>query len=206
MFQSDGQPRQLVLALLLVLAAGGGCGRGDTRADSPSARGASSVPAADDTSRAALLREAESLYVYDRDERKPLTRTDPDFKGPVVEDKALPDVRISTARLKDPRRHPRYRIIARINSSAPYDGLGLGKGFNYVWRNSWDSAQAGTWVTKIIPSDASKPDHVLTRDSRDIPYSHGDAREPRLVRIKVHSVALGLCIDDPRCGGHCGYY
>jgi len=199
-----------------VLTAGGACGSDRTPADTPAVTPVGSSAAATpvgssaavmpDTSRAAILREAESLYTYDRDERPPLSRNDKDFKGPVVDDSMVPQVRIATARLKDPSRRPRYRIIARINSDAPYDSLGLGKGYSYVWRNSWDDAQADTWVTKIIASDSTRPEHVLVRDPRYIAYSHGNAREPRLVRIKVHSLALGICVDDPRCGGHCGYY
>jgi hypothetical protein len=153
-----------------------------------------------------IVHEADSLYVYDV-ERDTLMVTDTAFPGPVVEDDNIPHMTIATARLKPNTPQPAHRIIARITSEAPYPPLGIEPGYNYVWRSSWSDADTASWVTKIVSRD-SATSHDLTRDARHHEYTPGmSAREPRLIILKVHSIALGLCLDDPMCPtGHCGYY
>lgn len=160
-----------------------------------------------DTSRASEIRAAQELYDYGK-ERTPLTVSDRKFEGPYVPDDSIPRMWISSAKLKANVRQPASRIIARIRSERAYPPMGIVAGYNYVWRNSWDERTASRWVTKIIPSDKSVDEHQLMRDARRQEYTHGKSPiEPRLVRIQVHSMAIGLCLDDPICSsGHCGYY
>jgi hypothetical protein len=160
-----------------------------------------------DTSHAAIVAQAESLYVFGR-ERQPVTVSDRRFKGPYVADESIPRMTIATAKLKSGITPPAHRIIARIRSARDYPKMGIDSGYNYVWRSSWDSAAAATWVTKVVPRDTSTAMHLLTRDPRNQEFTHGmSAMEPRLVRIQVHSAAIGACLDDPICpSGHCGYY
>jgi hypothetical protein len=199
-------------AVVLVLAAGTwGCDRSSGSADSSRSTVAEksitpSAPQQDDTAAAAIRREAQSLYVYGP-ERSPVRATDSNFTGPVVEDRRqIPKMWISTATLKDSTTRPAHRIIARIRSEGRYAALGIGTKYSYVWRSSWDTTQAQSWITKVVASDTTVLTHLLRRDSRHIPYSHGEPREPRLVQLRVHSWALVLCLDDPVCHGHCGSY
>jgi hypothetical protein len=168
-----------------------------------------SPPASDgsaDTSRAAIIRQAEDSYQYGP-ERAPVATTDPAFPGQHVPDGSIPRMTIATATLKPDVRRPSARIIARIRSAQPYAPLGIVAGDNYIWRSSWDTTKATTWVTQIIPGDRAAASHGLVRDPRRLEYSHGDPREPRLVLVTVSSVGLAFCFDDPVCGtGHCGYY
>jgi hypothetical protein len=169
--------------------------------DSPSAGDESA-----DTSRAAIIRQAEDSYQYGP-ERAPVTTTDSAFPGQHVPDGTIPRMTIATATLKRDVRRPPARIIARIRSSQPYAPLGIVAGDNYIWRSSWDTTKATTWVTQIIPGDRAAGTHALARDPRRREYTHGDPREPRLVLVMVSSVGLAFCFDDPVCGtGHCGYY
>jgi hypothetical protein len=114
---------------------------------------------------------------------------------------------IATAKLKPNMPQPAHRIIARIRSDAPYASMGIQSGFNYVWRNSWSDADTTSWITRVISRD-SLTALDLIRDPRRLEYTHGNsAKEPRLVILKVHSIALAVCLDDPMCPtGHCGYY
>ena len=185
-----------------------GCGDKSERRDSTAVRPDSVAPsrALPATSNAATIAEAESLYMYGS-ERPQQTLVDRDFPGPVVGDDSLPRMWIATATLKDSTTRPATRIIARIRSERAYPQAGIDSGYNYVWRSSWDTSAASSWQTKIISHDPAKKAHLLTRDPRKKEYSHGNAREPRLLRVKVHSVAFGACFDDPMCPtGHCGYY
>jgi hypothetical protein len=114
---------------------------------------------------------------------------------------------IATMRLKSGKPQPSHRLIARIKSDGDYPAMGIHEGMNLVWRSSWDSTTAGSWVTKIVPLAPFMPEHVLTRDPRMHEFTGGDPREPRLVRVTVASVAFAACLDDPMCGsGHCGYW
>ena len=178
--------------------------RGDTtagRADTtPKPEARSVLP------RASIAVEAESLYSYGR-ERPQVTVKDPEFRGPYVANDSLPRMWIATATLKKGVRRPPQRIIARIRSERPYPKAGIDSGYNYVVRSSWDAKEAKSWETKIVSADSRFDPYVLTRDRRMREYTHGDAREPRLVRVLVHSVGFGACFDDPICPtGHCGYY
>lgn len=162
--------------------------------------------ARDTISRTAIIRQAESLYAYGT-ERPQLRGKDPEFPGPVVGDGRIPRMWIATARFKGSGARPKDRIIARIRSEAPYPQMGIAKGYNYVVRNSWDRQAAHAWRTSVVARDMSIETHDLTRDARKIEFTHGEPLEPRLVVLKVHSVGLGVCLDDPVCGtGHCGYY
>jgi hypothetical protein len=160
-----------------------------------------------DYSRSEVLREAETLYDYGP-ERPPLSGVDPNFPGPHVPDGTIPRMWISTATLKPNVPLPRTRIIARIRSTAPYPQMGITAGYNYIWRSSRDSSVARKWTTAVVSADAGVRSHRLERDGRLIEYTHGDPAEPRLVVLRVASVSLGACLDDPVClpAGHCGYY
>jgi hypothetical protein len=162
-------------------------------------------PVATDTSRAAIVRAAQAFYDYGR-ERPPVAGRDKEFRGPHVADGSIPRMWIATASRKASAPPTRDVIVARIRSTADYPQMGLKAGYNYIWRSSSDSASAATWVSRIIPADTAAKSFTLTRDPRHIEFSHGNPKEPRLVRIKVGSEALGVCFDDPVCGGHCGYY
>lgn len=157
--------------------------------------------------RSSIIQRAESLYTYGPD-RPQLMATDSGFPGVHVPDGAIPRMWIATARWKGVGPRPRDRILARIRSEGPYPAMGIAAGYNYVSRNSWDSKSARYWQTQIVARDGSVKAHALMRDRRLIEYTHGDSLEPRLVVLKVGSIALGLCLDDPICRpmGHCGYY
>jgi hypothetical protein len=200
----------VMLAALFVAA--WGCGRSgdhpDTTQVEPSALPETTPlpPVLSDTSSGSIVREAQKLYDYGL-ERPPIAVRDAAFKGPYVPDDSLPRMWIATAKLKGSTRPP-HRIIARIRSERAYPPMGIDSGYNYIWRNSWDSTAAERWVTKIVAGNTRTKQHRLRRDPRRHEYTHGRSPlEPRLVRIKVHSVAIGACLDDPVCpSGHCGYY
>jgi hypothetical protein len=156
---------------------------------------------------AQVRRDAVSLYDFGP-ERPPINADDPGFQGPVVPDGQIPRMTIATATLKPNVPVPKDRIIARIRSERAYPPMGIAAGTNYIWRNSRDARRAKDWKTLIVGGDSAMTRHVLQRDARHMPYSHGDPAEPRLVVLHVHSVALGACLDDPMCSpsGHCGYY
>jgi hypothetical protein len=158
-------------------------------------------------SNAAVLNDARSLYDYGP-EREPFRDVDPDFRGPVVPDGEIPRMWISTATLKPNVPVPETRIIARIRSEAAYAPMGIAAGDNYIWRNSRDTTVARRWVTSIVPADGMSARHDLQRDHRLIPYTHDGPEEPKLIILRVHSIALGVCVDDPLCRptGHCGSY
>lgn len=153
-----------------------------------------------------IIRNAESLYDYG-EERQTITVDDTAFKGPIVDEGGIPQMTIATATLKPNAQQPPQRLIARIRSQGAYPQVGIQPGYNYVWRNSWDSKAVATWVTRIIPRDSAIA-YDLIRDSRLHEFTKGmSPEEPRLVILKVHSIALALCLDDPMCPtGHCGYY
>ena len=209
---SSRRALHVALAGLVVVLAG--CGRTAQTGDSttavivrqPDSVTVGTVPSAD-TTPAAILREATTLYGYGP-EREPVAIKDGDFPGPIVNDSAVPRLRIATATLRRGVPVPAYRIIARIRSEGAYRPMGIESGYSYIWRNSWDDKNVATWVTKVVSSNTAAVPHLLTRDARNHEYTHGEnAREPRLVRITVRSMAIGVCIDDPVCQtGHCGYY
>jgi len=97
-------------------------------------------------------------------------------------------------------------VLARVYSDAPYGGLGIFKGNNYLWRSK---TTGEVWLISENPAKAVK----LRRDT--IAYTHSTPSERRVVMedfdavnaagIRTPSVAIGFCIDDPSCGGHCGY-
>lgn len=178
--------------------------RGDTtavRADTTPKREARSV-----LPRSSVAVEAESLYTYGS-ERPQVTVKDPEFPGPYVANDSLPRMWIATAMLKEGMRRPSQRVIARIRSERAYPKAGIDSGYNYVLRSSWDAKEAKSWMTKIVSGSGRLDSYALTRDRRMREYTHGNAREPRLVRVMVHSVGFGACFDDPICPtGHCGYY
>jgi hypothetical protein len=195
----------------MALLSGSGCRKEPERADSLATRPdtiPTSLARPLASPNAAILVEAESLYTFGR-ERPQMTIDDRGFPGPYVADDSLPRMWIATATLKDSTHRPYGRILARIRSARAYPKAGIDSGYNYVWRNTWkaDSMSALSWETKIIPRDPLKKPYLLTRDPRKHEYTHGEAKEPRLVRVKVHSMGFGACFDDPICPtGHCGYF
>ena len=208
---SMGDAAAFACAALIALLSG--C---STKADHADTTAATSKPlidrtarssAAIDTSGTSIIAEARKLYDYGK-ERPPVAVRDTAYLGPYVSDDSIPRVWIATASLKPGIRRPKTRIIARIRSERAFAPLGLIAGYNYVWRNSWDTAAVARWTTRVVPDDRSAKPHDLVRDARNHEYTRGmSPLEPRLVRIKVHSTALGLCLDDPICPtGHCGYY
>ena len=94
-------------------------------------------------------------------------------------------------------------ILARVKSQRAYKGLGVMPHDNYIVRNTADRT---VWM---FPGTGGKPVQ-LYRD--DHTYSDGDMKRPRLVyeasqeaATKTQMILLGVCLDDPNCGGHCGY-
>lgn len=98
-------------------------------------------------------------------------------------------------------------ILALVFSNKDYQGLGIRQGYNFLWRNR---TAGGVWLISVTPSSPTE----LVRDN--IAYTHsGSKGERRLViedfdtitasGVRLQNVALGFCIDDPSCGGHCGY-
>jgi hypothetical protein len=199
------------LALALAAAVGaGGCRdsarRGDSAVVAETSRPAI-VETTRDTSSAMLVRRARTLYEYGP-ERRPIAITDSAFAGPVVPDTtAVPRMTISTATLKPGVTPPPERILARIRSSGDFAPMGIHAGDNYIARSSSDSTSAAQSVTMVVSANLAASPYRLHRDARAIEYTHGDPREPRLVRITVHSFAIAACLSDPVCSsGHCGYW
>ena len=201
---------KLALAGAVVLLPGG-CRDTASRSDSASvadtARPASADATRRDTSNAVIVRQAGTLYDFGP-ERRPIAIRDSGFAGPVVSDTtAVPRMTIATASLKSGVVPPQERILARIHSSGDYAPMGIHAGDNYIARSSSDTTAAAQWVTKVVSANASAMAYQLRRDARSIEYTHGEPREPRLVRITVHSVAIAVCLSDPVCSsGHCGYW
>lgn len=197
------------IVVVIVALASAGCQPSSDRRDTTTAMRPDTVPKREARSvlpRASIAAEAESLYSYGP-ERPQTTIKDPEFPGPYVADDSLPRMSIATATLKEGARRPAQRVIARIRSERAYPKAGIDKGYNYVVRSSWDAKEAKSWVTKIVSGSGRLDPYTLTRDKRLREYTHGNAREPRLVRVMVHSVGFGACFDDPICPtGHCGYY
>jgi hypothetical protein len=204
--RSSRRQVQVALVALLVLA-GTGCGKNaqvqvqDTpqRFQMPDTAGMSAA-------QQAILLEAASEYDT-FGERPPVAIDLPNFRGPHTPGnaEAAPNMTIATMRLKSGHTQPSHRLIARIKSEGDYPPFGIYAGMNFIWRNSWSNADTATWVTKIVPTKPSAPEHVLQRDS--VEYTHGAPAEPRLVKMTVASFAIAACLDDPRCGsGHCGLW
>ena len=139
-------------------------------------------------------------------ERPSTTEVDPDFPGPTVSTEP-PDMTIAAMTLKPGRPRGPRRLLARITSPSDYEPMGLVKGQNLVWRNTWDSTATGA-VDVVTPMRPGRPDHVLTRDPRLNRYPPTDApHRPRLIKLSVRSFAFVACLDDPMCPtGHCGKY
>ena len=197
MRRSRSQSRGMVVGLVVCSALLSGCD--DSVDREPMVR----LSAAEHDS---VIQAADSLYDYGP-ERDTITVTDSAFKGPTVDDGTIPHMTIATATLKPNMPQPAHRIIARISSDGPYEPMGIQPGANYVDRNSWSAGDTTTWVTRIVSRDRATT-RTLTRDARRLQYAHDlPPGVPRLVILKVHSIALGLCFDDPGCSsGHCGYY
>jgi hypothetical protein len=155
---------------------------------------------------AALVVEAATEYDIGP-ERTPLAIRDTVFPGPSTAGDAAPSMTIATLNLKSGHGRPGHRLIARIKSSGDYADMGIRTGMNFIWRNSWDSTAAATWVTKVVPVKPAAPEYILHRDARLHEYTSGDPAEPRLVRVTKASFSFAACLEDPMCGsGHCGYW
>jgi hypothetical protein len=158
------------------------------------------------TTQQEVIQEAAANYDFDA-ERPPLRIRDPQFPGAVSPGDAGPTMTISTMHLKPGRERGSHRLIARIKSEGDYPAMGIYTGMNYIWRSSWDTTGAAAWVTKVVSTKPSTPEHVLARDPRMHEYTTGDPAEPRLVHVTKASFAIAACLDDPMCGsGHCGYF
>jgi hypothetical protein len=155
---------------------------------------------------AALVVEAVTEYDIGP-ERTPLAIRDSLFPGAVTAGDAAPTMTIATLHLKSGHARPGHRLIARIKSNGDYADMGIHTGMNFIWRSSWDSTAAATWVTKVIPTKPAAPEYILHRDARLHEYTSGDPAEPRLVRVTKASFSFAACLEDPMCGsGHCGYW
>ena len=201
--------RLAVAAIVVSLA--GGCRKTDRPADTTTAADTTAAGqhegAAGDTTTAGILREARTTYEYGP-ERPPISIQDTAFPGTVVSDPGtVPRMTIATAKLKPGAQPPAYPVLARIRSSGDYPPMGIHAGDNFIWRSSSDTTMAANWATKLVAGRDSATSYSLHRDTRSIEYTHGDPKEPRLVRITVHSMAIGVCLSDPVCSsGHCGYW
>ena len=147
---------------------------------------------------------------YDEGPERPMeTADDPNFPGQTVSDDDAPVMKIRTLTLKQGHSHGPKRLFARIHSDKNYPLMGIHAGQNIVWRDSWDSTAvaSATWKNTVTPEEPGEPDHVLTRDSRLNQYPAVVAHQPRVIKLKVRSVAFVVCLEDPMCGtGHCGHY
>lgn len=143
-----------------------------------------------------IIRSAQDDYEYGP-RRSPRDTVIPALRVPTVADDAVPIMTIETmTRKRTARIDPSLRLIARINSSNDYPHLGIRRGDNFVWRDFWD-------VNWLAPIDTGARSHRLVRvDSfyRRPMVPH----EPGLLKVKVNSTAIVLCLD---CfpTGHCGY-
>ncbi len=158
-----------------------------------------------DAGNAMILQDASANYAYGP-EREPVRITDPQHPGTTTPDGSVPHMTIATAQRRARAPVTTDRILARITSAGDYPNMGIRTGANYIWRDSRDSLTAASWTSKVIPTAPGFAAHTLTRDARLHAYTTGDPTEPRLVWITVHSMLIGVCLDDPKCGGHCGYY
>jgi hypothetical protein len=105
---------------------------------------------------------------------------------------------------------PGEEILARIQSDRPYQGLGIDKDYNYIWRRK-PSSDPAMWEIWLV----SAKHGVTTQLERDAQaYSSGMSEVPRLVYESFQSAsgrplndmtAFGACFDDSICTGHCGY-
>ena len=203
MIISPMQSWRALVGLVVVTAVCSACGNEDQQRVGPDTTRALIHLAA--TAHDSIVHEVDSLYDFET-ERDTVVAIDTAFPGPSVDEGRIPHMTIATARLKPSTPQPVHRIIARITSDAPYPNMGIQSGYNYVWRNSWSDADTASWVTRMVSRD-SLTALDLIRDARRREYTHGDPKEPRLVILKVHSVSLSMCLDDPMCPtGHCGYY
>ena len=155
-----------------------------------------------------MTQEAESLYTYG-DEREPIDIEDPNFPGKAVDENDFPVVTIATATAQ-PGNPPREGIVlARITSNRDFPEFGLKQGPNYLWRvPASSSGNPRDSVNQIFPAGHTSMSYQLTRHPGMHELSPGSREVPRLVRVKVHSLALGACLDEEMCkpSGHCGYY
>lgn len=158
-------------------------------------------------SQAAVLADKDD---YDEGPERPMeTENDPTFPGPTIPDDQAPVMTIKTLKLKSGHAPGSRRLMARIHSDRDYPPMGIHDGWNVVWRDTWDTTvvASATWTTTVTPETPGEPDHVLTRDSRTDRYPAVANHEPRVIKLKVHSVAFVACFEDPACNtGHCGLY
>jgi hypothetical protein len=200
--------RQVCVAAAAVLALfGAGCNKDQTLQQTPQTLTVADTQGLS-PAQVAIFQEAVTEYDTDTAERPPLAIRDTAFPGSHTPGDSAPHMTIATMRLKTGHPKPPHRLIARIKSDGDYPGIGIREGTNFIWRSSWDTTTAATWITKVVPMKASAPEYVLHRDARLHEYTSGSsAAEPRLVKVAVASFAFATCLDDPMCGsGHCGYW
>lgn len=145
-------------------------------------------------------------------ERAPATEADTLVPGMTLQpDDDAPTMTIATLTLKPGRVRRSRRLLARITSNKDYAPMGIAKGQNLVWRDTWDSTAvaAAAWHSVLTPTTRpGRPDHVLVRDPRPNRYPPSVVpHQPRLIRLTIRSFAFVLCLDDPMCPtGHCGNF
>jgi hypothetical protein len=134
-------------------------------------------------------------------------------KNPGVKRKDKPTLKIATA--EPGQETTDGEFIARIRSDKRYDGLGIGKGESFIWRDRRGSTKPEDWEVFMISTD---PFNVTRLARQKDQLSSGSAAVPRIASYEflsptasklspVEMVAYGLCIEDPACqpSDHCGY-
>ena len=136
-----------------------------------------------------------------------------DLENPGVPAADAPtDIKIYRAVWTSPNAKPAdSEVLAKIETTNGYKPLHIPAGTSYIWRDVRDPDPSDTkWKTWIVPQEVSDPMHQWKRNAKHEPFSMGDPKEPRLVHTTVKGrptgdYILAACIDDPVCGGHCGY-
>lgn len=148
---------------------------------------------------------------YDSGPERPAIDTiDRGFTGPTVPDNLAPNMTIATMTLRPGRPEGRRRLLARITSDGDYPPMGIRRGMNFVWRDTWANslAAAQTWTNWVTPSRAGEPSHRLVRDPRLDRFANvAGHHTPNLLKLRVNSTGFLVCLGDPACpSGHCGNF
>ncbi len=87
------------------------------------------------------------------------------------------------------------RIIARLKSSVPAPGWGVGRGWTWWWV---DKRGANGWRSVFIP-ELGKPEDRVVRDSLKLDYHYGQQWRQAIARF-THST-WGTCVNGKGCCG-----
>lgn len=124
------------------------------------------------------------------------------------------DIKIYRAVWTSPNPKPTdSEVLAKIETTKGYKPLHIPAGTSYIWRDVRDPDPSNTkWKAWIVPQQMSDPMHQWKRNLKHEAFSMGDPKEPRLVHVILGvkgrppgDYILAACLDDPACGGHCGY-